>query len=117
MKISLVKFALSRLALGLTGIRFKNGEPDFSPFAIATVKTGQYLDTRYGRQGTMPLADRLLAGRIDISERMVRNWINDNQYVWHERQDGRRIDLLPHDIHGNITHTGGIAINKERNRG
>jgi hypothetical protein len=114
-KIGFVKFNLTRMAMGLKGVNFRNGEPDFSPFAIATVKIGQYLDTRYGSQGTMPLADKILAGRLGIPESAVRNWINDNQYVWHERQDGRYIDLLPHDIHGNVPHTGGISINKERN--
>jgi hypothetical protein len=34
--------------------------------------------------------------------------------VWHERQDGKRIDLLCHDIHGNIPHSGGISANKQR---
>ena len=51
---------------------------------------------------------------VCIGENTVRQWINDNQYVWHERQDGKRIDLLCHDIHGNIPHTGGISRNKAR---
>jgi hypothetical protein len=114
LKTGMVKLNFSRLASGFLGVRFKNGEPDFSPFAIATVKLDQYLDTRYGSSGTMPLADKLLAKQLGSTEGAVRQWINDNQYVWHERQDGRRIDLLPHDIHGNVPHTGGIALNRER---
>jgi hypothetical protein len=105
---------LFRLSHGLVGIRFINNEPDFHPFAIATVKIKGYLDTRYGSEGTMPNADKILAARLGVREGIVRQWINDNQYVWHERQNGRHIDLVTHDIHGNIPHTGGIAMNKRR---
>jgi hypothetical protein len=100
---------------GVIGVRFRNGEPDFRPFAIASVKLKEYLDTRYGSGGTMPQADKVLAQKLNISESFIRKWIDDNQYVWHERQDGKRIDLLTHDIHGNIPHTGGISVNKMRN--
>ena len=62
----------------------------------------------------MPEADKILAAKLGVDEYQVRQWINDNQYVWHERQDGRRIDLVCHDIHTNIPHTGGIAANKHR---
>jgi hypothetical protein len=115
LKAALVKINMLRMVFGLAGVRFIKGEPQFWPFAIATVKLSAYLDTRYGSAGTMPEADRLLAERFGISVNEVRQWINDNQYVWHERQDGRRIDLLSHDIHGNIPHTGGISVNKTRN--
>ncbi|GHV85524.1 hypothetical protein AGMMS50230_11320 [Spirochaetia bacterium] len=113
-KIGSVKFNLNRLVMGSIGVSFINGEPDFAPFALATVKLDKYLDTRYGSSGTMPLADKILAGKLGTSEAVVRSWINDNQYVWHERLDGRHIDLLPHDVHGNIPHTGGISANKQR---
>jgi hypothetical protein len=104
-----------RMIFGLAGVRFINNEPQFWSYAIATVKLQEYRDTRYGSEGTMPEADNVLAGRLGVSVSEVRQWINDNQYVWHERQDGRRIDLLCHDIHGNIPHTGGISVNKMRN--
>jgi hypothetical protein len=110
----IAKTNILRLALGLRGIRFCNNEPDFSPFAIATVKLKPILDIRYGSEGTMSLADKTLANQLGISESKLRKWINDNQYVWHERQNGIHIDLLCHDIHGNISHTGGIAMNKMR---
>ena len=109
-----VKKNLFLLALGLKGIAFRKSEPVFSPFSIATVKVGGFLDTRYGNKGTMTTADKILAKRLGTNENVVRQWINDNQYVWHERQDGKRIDLLCHDVHGNIPHTGGISRNKAR---
>jgi len=114
MRITLLKTNLSLFALGLKGIKFINYEPDFSPFAIATVKLKNYLTGRYGVEGTMPEADKILAEKLGVTEDLVRQWINDNQYVWHERQDGRSIDLVCHDVHTNIPHTGGIAANKYR---
>jgi len=109
-----LKANLLLLALGQKGIRFRKNEPVFSPFSIATVKINVFLDNRYGSNGTMSNADKILSRRLGIGENTVRQWINDNQYVWHERQDGKRIDLLCHDIHGNIPHTGGISRNKAR---
>ena len=116
LKKIVVKKNLLCLALGLRGIRFRNGEPAFSPFSIATVKINAFLDSRYGSKGTMTAADKILANRLSISENVVRQWINDNQYVWHERQDGKRADLLCHDVHGNIPHLGGISRNKARRK-
>lgn len=110
----LVKTNLLLLALGLRGIKFTDSEPDFSPFSITTVRLNKYLSIRYNQGGTMPAADKILAQRLATTEGIIRQWINDNQYVWHERQDGRHIDLICHDIHGNIPHTGGISKNKER---
>jgi hypothetical protein len=115
LKVLFVKINMLRMVFGLAGVRFINNEPQFWPYAIATVKLREYLDSRYGSAGTMPEADRVLAARCGVSVNDVRQWINDNQYVWHERQDGRCIDLLCHDIHGNIPHTGGISVNKRRN--
>lgn len=111
---TIVKTNIALLAAGMHGIRFYNGEPDFAPFAIATVKLGSYLDSRYGSAGTMTQADKLLAQKCGIAVSVVRQWINDRQYVWHERQNGRHIDLVCHDIHSNIPHSGGIAANKQR---
>ena len=113
-RITMLKLNLFMLAIGLKGIRFANNEPDFSPFAIATVKLNDYLTERYGGDGTMSEADKILAAKLGITEKQLRQWINDNQYVWHERQDGKRLDLLCHDIHTNISHTGGIAVNKSK---
>jgi hypothetical protein len=115
-RLTLLKVNLLRLASGSTGVRFRSGEPDFAPFALATVSVGGYRDDRYGSAGTMNAADKALAQRLGLSEAEVRQWINENQYVWHERQDGVRIDLVCHDIHGNIPHSGGIAANRARRR-
>jgi len=106
-KRTLPKVNLLRLVSSSAGVRFRSIEPDFAPFALATVRVGGY----HGDAGTMNAADKSLALRLGLNETDVRQWINDNQYVWHERQDGVRIDLVCHDIHGNIPHSGGIAAN------
>jgi hypothetical protein len=99
---------------GAIGVRYTNGYPDFSPFAVATVRLREYRDERYGAAGTMSEADKILAEKTGNSAAAVRQWINDRQFVWHERVDGRHIDLLCHDIHGNIPHRGGISANRAR---
>jgi len=40
----------------------------------------------------MPEADKILAEKLRRTENQIRQWINDNQYVWHERRDGRCVD-------------------------
>ena len=104
---------LSQLADGRKGIMFLNNEPDFSPFSVATETLQKHRVGRYGTQGTFSEADRALARRLGVPETKVRQWKNDNQYVWHERLDGRTLDLVSHDINGNISHTGGISVNRQ----
>jgi hypothetical protein len=104
---------LSQLADGHKGIKFVDNNPDFSPYSAATVRLDSNPVVRYGRDGAAPKADAKLAEKLGIPESRVRQWINDNQYVWHERLDGRTVDLVSHDINGNIPHTGGISYNRQ----
>jgi hypothetical protein len=58
-----VKVNLGLFAAGTIGINFRHNEPDFSPFAIATVRLKDYRVERYGSEGTMPEADKILVRR------------------------------------------------------
>lgn len=93
------------------GINYINGEPDFHSISLATVEIPQSAE-RYGIKGTMRAADGVLAKKLGIGTQELRIWINNNQFVWHELGDGLHAQLLPHAIHGNLGHSGGIAANK-----
>jgi guanyl-specific ribonuclease Sa len=98
-----------RLARGEKGIPFVNGEPDFSRIAYDTVTIDNYSPARYGTGGNMDLADEALARKWGVSKQEVRKWMNENELTWHERPDMKTLDIVPHDIHGNINHKGGIS--------
>jgi len=39
-------------------------------------------------------------------------WKDENVYVWHECIDLKTLQLVPREIHDNVTHQGGVAILK-----
>jgi hypothetical protein len=41
----------------------------------------------------------------------VKKWKEENGYVWHECCDGA-MQKLPHEVHANIPHSGGISVYK-----
>jgi hypothetical protein len=114
----------AKLADGRTGIRYiKQGddrsEPDFSNIAYDTVTVSSAGATRIpewryarddpdslGRPGVMDLGDLALAGKWGWSKEQVREYISGNLLTWHERLDGRTLDLVPRDVHL-IPHRGG----------
>lgn len=93
------------------GVKYSSGEPDFSNVSLFTVDIPQ-VTQRYGPNGTMANADKNLSKILGITPEEVREWINSNQFVWHELGDGTHAQLVPHAIHSNLDHSGAIAYNK-----
>ena len=88
-------------ATGGKGIEFKDGYPDFSPYATQRVQ-------------------------IDMKGNYTSDFTQANQaanlgntpkgYTWHHHQDGVTMELVPTDIHRAVTpHTGGHSIVKDSN--
>jgi len=44
------------------------------------------------------------------SERFRRN----NRLTWHHHEDGETMQLIPEDLHGNITHSGGASLSRNK---
>ena len=116
---------------GMDGIEYKYAEPDFSECAEATVEIdnmtenrGPYDDKDGNRQqGNFWQAEAKCAeqwntdqreGKTDWSAKDVRDWRRANKYSWHERCDTRTMDLVPQEIHGYFTHSGGCWECKAR---
>ena len=117
---------------GMDGINYKDGEPDFSKCAEATVviehmtenRDNPYLDADGNRQESnffqadVKCAEQWNAGqkdgRSDWTAAEVRDWRRENKYSWHERCDTRTMDLVSRDIHGFFIHSGGVAECKAR---
>ena len=113
------------------GITYKNGEPDFSKSAEATVKIDQMTENRQDyrndngqiESGNFSQADIKCAelwnkqkkdGRTDWTEEKVYDYRKENHLEWHERCDTKTMDLLRHEIHVFFKHSGGVYECKTR---
>ena len=104
----------------IDGIEFKNGEPDFSEVAVDTVEIDDFSDKR---NSNFTQADEKLAEKWSQEQRDGKDWTpadvrqyrKDNGLTWHERSDMKTMDLVPREVHGNISHDGGISVAKKNN--
>lgn len=74
----------------------EKGFPDFTPYAIKSVK----LDNLQGNRST-DYSDANKAAGIQYTTK---------GYTWHHVEDGKTMVLIPTDIHNAVRHTGGCSI-------
>lgn len=104
---------------GIDGVKFKDGEPDFSEVAKATVEIDDFTGNRFENfaQADSRLAEKWNAegrdGRTDWTARDVAAYRKENSLTWHERSDMKTMDLVPSEVHNNIPHAGGISAWKQ----
>jgi len=107
---------------GLDGISYKDGIPDFSKVAEATVRI-PYMTSN--RSSNFEQADRALAAKWNIEAKSGKNdWIardvknyrkgGDETLSWHERSDCETMDLVPYCVHDSFDHSGGVMECKIR---
>ena len=92
-------------AHGVDGVTYKNGMPDFSPFAVGEVKIdnmSQYTTPNYAA------ADAALAQKLGVQADDLTQWRLYNQFTWHELNDATTMQLVPTNINTPIFgHVGG----------
>lgn len=91
---------------GIEKIPFKDGEPDFSEISKGTVEIDEFTSER---DANFDQADERLAKQKGCDPEEVLAWRKENQYSWHECRDCTTMEKVPREIHGNITHSGGIS--------
>lgn len=104
----------------ITKVAYKNGIPDFSPYAIAEVKVPKMTNDRTGKGGNYEQADAALAeywSKINYNNQS--NWTStdvknfrDNypiKLTWHEMSDMESMQLVPFDVNDTFKHFGGVA--------
>lgn len=107
---------------GLEGISYKEGIPDFSKVADATVCIPNMTSNR---PFNFEQADRALAakwnieaknGKSDWTARIIKNYRKegDETLSWHERSDCKTMDLVPYCVHDSFDHSGGVMECKIR---
>ena len=95
-------------------IEYRKGEPDFSPISKGTVKIKNFTDIRYGKDHNFDQADGELAKKLNCTKEEVFRYRVDNNLTYHERLDCKTMDLVPKEIHDNISHSGGISVYKAK---
>lgn len=101
-------------------VTYKNGIPDFSPYAIAEVKVPKMTNDRTGRGGNYEQADAALAeywSKIKYSDKS--NWTSSDvknfresypiKLTWHEMSNMESMQLVPFDVNDTFKHYGGVA--------
>lgn len=104
---------------GIDGIEFKDGEPDFTPVSKGSVEINDFTTER---EDNFFQADQNLAqqwnqenknGKNDWSISDIRRYRREEKLTWHERSNMKNMDLVPQEVHGNISHSGGISKKKK----
>lgn len=100
--------------LGIDGILFKDGYPNFSEISKETVEIDDFTDDR---SSNFDQADEKLAEQRGCLPEDVEQWRKEHGYTWHEMEDMRTMQKVPSIVHGTVPHEGGIAAYKKQNSG
>ena len=95
----------------IKSIPYKNGEPDFSKVALATLKIDNFTNNRYPnfKNADQNYADILNRNNnLNLTAKDIEKFRNDNNLTWHERSDMKTVDLIPREYHS-LPHVGGIS--------
>lgn len=95
---------------GIKEINFISGEPDFTSISKGNVKIN---DFSADRDLNFIKADEELAKLKNCDPDDVFKWRKKNRYTWHECKDCLTLQKVPTEVHGNITHAGGISETKK----
>lgn len=101
---------------GVKGVEYKNGIPDFSPFAVAEVKISGMTDKRVDnfKSADAKLAEQLSTDGKVYTAKDIEKWRKENNYTWHELNDVETIQLVPTNINAPIfKHLGGCSEYKK----
>ena len=94
-------------------IPFNDGEPDFSEVSKGKVEIDDFSDER---DSNFDQADEKLAEQRRCTPEEVAKWREENKYTWHECKDCKTMQKVPTEVHGNISHSGGISETKSQNK-
>jgi hypothetical protein len=98
---------------GFDSIPFRDGAPDFSEVAKGQVEIDDFTDDR---DANFDQADEKLAEQRGCTPEEVAKWREENKYTWHECRDCKTMQKVPTEVHGNISHSGGVSEYKSQNK-
>ena len=96
---------------GIESISFVNGYPDFSEVSKGQVEIDDFTDDR---RSNFTQADEKLAEQRGCAPQEVKGWRDIHGYTWHECEDCRTMLKVPTEVHGNVSHSGGVSVYKSQ---
>ena len=96
---------------GVESIPFVDGYPDFSEVSKGQVEIDDFTDER---KSNFAQADEKLAEQRGCTPQEVKDWREANGYTWHECEDCKTMQKVPTEVHGNVSHSGGISVYKSQ---
>jgi len=94
-------------------IPFQDDAPDFSEIFKDEVEIDDFTDER---DSNFAQADEKLAEQRGCTPEEVAKWREENKYTWHECKDCKTMQKVPTEVHGNISHSGGVSEYKAQNK-
>lgn len=107
---------------GREGVEYRNKFPDFSPFARETVEVNRMSSSRneVSKRAYASLAEKWNKekkdGNNNWTARDVKQWKKENDLDCHENPNSTTIEFVPSIIHRNFPHTGGHAVEKNKEK-
>lgn len=93
---------------GIDGIPFKEGFPDFSEVARGTVQIDGFETGKSdAKDRNFDRAYLAMAEQRGCKPEEVKQWMDKNNYTWHECEDKKTMQKVPHEVHANVPHDGG----------
>ena len=96
---------------GIESIPFVDGYPDFSEVSRGQVKIDDFTEDR---DANFAQADEKLAEQRGCTPQEVKAWREAHGYTWHECEDCKTMQKVPTEVHGNVSHSGGISVYKSQ---
>ena len=96
---------------GIESIPFVDGYPDFSEVSKGQVEIDDFTENR---DANFAQADEKLAEQRGCTPQDVKDWRKAHGYTWNECEDCKTMQKVPTEVHGNVSHSGGISVYKSQ---
>jgi len=104
------------------GIRYKNGYPDFEPYAYKKLSVKAVVevnDLEYNEGSDFRKARDAYRQKLkDAGDPNWKKWPNNGGkyspqgYTWHHHENGTTMILVDSEVHNNARHCGGVSCYK-----
>lgn len=98
----------------IEGIPFNDGEPDFSEVSVGEpITIDEFSDDR--AKNFEKADEQYYQENKDQFESAddVESYRDENNLTWHEHRDCKTMEMVPREIHDNVSHRGGVSKIKE----
>jgi A nuclease of the HNH/ENDO VII superfamily with conserved WHH len=97
--------------LGDKKLQFKDGYPDFTPYAHKVEVDGKLVPARVEIEMQGVNGPDFKAANEAMAKKLgVKDYDAPDGFTWHHNQDGVTMELIPSELHNNVPHSGGASL-------